>query len=248
MSTTALSIITAALTKLGVAAQGEIVSAENSSFMLGELNRMVDAWCARNLMLYAQVFSQYLLTVSHQPHTIGIPTGVPATEPDFACVVGRPVKIISASLVLTSSAPNADIPLEILDDDGWSAIGLKGLTSALPTMLYYSPDIPQGSIYLWPIPNAVNDIRLQIRSLISRFVDLATVYEFPFGYEDALVCSLAEITLVSYPCPERQGLIIQQARAARALIAAVNTHSPNISTEIGKSGRGWNFLTGGYRP
>ena len=365
MSTTALSIITAALRKLGVEAAGEIVSADNSQFMFGELNRMVDSWCARNLMLYSRGFQQFTLIVSHQPHTIGTviigaevapalvtpqwtlgagwayatppdslektagagtatPAGVtpivigvtykvvitvaalsvstatwtlggvagtPLTaagtftyyitavttaplvitpvaagllmtiygisikplsnNPDFACAVGRPVKIIHASLVLTAATPNVDIPLELLDDDGWADVRVKALASTLPTKLYYSPDFPNGSIYLWPIPITVNDLRLETRNMISRFADLTTDYDFPFGYEDALVCSLAEAAMVSYPRPEMEDLVRRQAQAARALIASVNAKSPNISTTIGASGgRGssWHFLTGGYRP
>jgi hypothetical protein len=247
MSVKALTIITAALRKLGVEAQGEAVSADNGQFMLGELNRMVNAWCARNLMLYSRGFSKYTLIVNHSPHTIG-PTG---TAPDFTCAVGRPVEIVSASLVLTSSTPNLDIPLRIRDDDWWASVTLKSLTSTLPTDLYYSPDFPKGSLYFWPVANSVNDVRLETRSLVSQFADLVTDYDLPFGYEDALVCSLAEIALVSYPRPETQGLIIEQARNARAVIASVNARSPNISTEIGGSGRrgsSWSFLTGGYRP
>lgn len=367
MSTNALSIMTAALRKLGVEAQGEIVSADNAQFMFGELNRMVDSWCARNLMLYSRSFAQYTLKTNHQPHTIGtiiigaelapalvapqwtlgvdwayllvpdrldkagagVTTATPAgvtpivagvtykvvitvtaiaggtasytlggvtgsslaaattytdyitalntnplvitpdagatlitiggvsikplsNNPDFACAVGRPVEIIPPPiLVLTSTTPNVDIPLELLDDDGWADVRVKALTSTLPTKLYYSPDFPNGSIYLWPIPLTVNGLRLQTRNLVSQFADLVTDYDFPFGYEDALVCSLAEIAMVSYPRPEMGGLIRQQAQTARALIASVNAKSPNISTCIGASGgRGsaWHFLTGGYKP
>lgn len=324
MSTNALSIITAALRKLGVEAQGEPVSADNAQFMLGELNRMVNAWCARNILLYSRGFNRYTLTVNHQPHTIGLGTlliltqviagasavyayssfvgqppfvgmsiivagfanplnnvtgvltavsgglsgtvemaittqvnethagtGKTAAVPDFPCAVGRPVEIIAASLVLTAATPNVDIPFELLDDDGWADVRVKALPSTLPTKLYYSPDFPNGSIYLWPIPLTVNDVRLETRNMVSQFADLTTDYDFPYGYEDALVCSLTEMALVSYPRPEMQTLIIQQAREARGLVASVNARSPNISTCIGASGgRGsaWHFLTGGYKP
>lgn len=320
MSVNALSIITDALIALGVQAQGEAVTAGDGQFMLRKLNAMVNAWCARSVLLYSSGFQRYTLTVNHQPHTIGLGTvliltqvtagasavyayssfagqapfvgmtiivtgfanplnnvtgvltavsgglsgtvemaittqvnqtmaalGKTAAVPDFACPVGRPVEIASASLILTTSTPNVDIPLRIRDKDWWARLSIKAQTSTLPTDLYYSPEFPNGSVYFWPIPTIANDIRLETRSLVSQFADMVTDYDFPFGYEDALVCSLAEAALVSYPRPETQGLIIQQARAARALIASVNTKSPSISTEIGGSGgRGWDIQTGGY--
>lgn len=362
MSVTALDIITSALRELGVEAQGELVSAENSQFMFGKLNQMVDAWSAQNRLLYSKGFSTYTIIPNHQPHTIGIiglgselapaliaplwtlgvdwayiagpdlldkagagvttatPAGVSpivagqtyrvtitviaiaggtasytlggaagdslaavgtytkdilaatnaqliitpdagatlltiggvsikqlTNNPDFFCSVGRPLEIISGALVLTSSTPNVEIPLEILDDDGWAAVGIKTLTSTLFTKLYYSPDFPNGSIYLWPIATAVNDLRIQTRSLVSRFADLTTAYDLPFGYEDALVMSLAEKSLAAYPRPEMAGLIAKMAQDARAVIGSVNTRSPNISTVIGGRDSSWHFLTGGYK-
>jgi hypothetical protein len=243
MSVNALSIITAALRKLGVEAQGETVSAENSTFMLGELNRMVDSWCAQGRLIYSVGFSTYVIIASHQPHTIG-PVGA-----DWTCTVGRPVEILKpATLVLTSSTPNIEIDLELLDDQGWGNVGIKTLTSSLPTKLYYSPDFPNGSVYLWPVPTTVNSVRLQTRNLISSFADLTTDYDLPFGYENALVCSLAETAMIAYPQPELQAVLVQQARDARAVISSVNTKSPNLSTVIGGRDTSWHFLTGGYRP
>jgi hypothetical protein len=166
--------------------------------------------------------------------------------PDFLCPVGRPVEIISATLILTSSTPNVEFPLELLDDDQWAGVQIKSLTSTLPGKLYYSPDFPNGSIYLHPIPTVANSLRLQTRSLVSRFADLATPYDFPFGYEDALVMSLAEKSLAAYPRPEVTPLIMQQARDARAVIGSANTKSPKLNTSFGRESS-WHFLTGGYK-
>ena len=248
MSVNALTIITAALRELGVEAQGETPSTDNTAFMFGKLNQMVDGWCAQNRLLYARGFAVYTIIPNHQPHTIGIA----ANAPDFTVTVGRPVEIISARLVLTSSTPNMDVPLELIDDDGWSQIGIKGMTSTLPAKLYYSPDFPNGSIYLWPIPTTVNNLRLETRNLVSSFVDLVTLYNLPYGYEDALIMSLAEKCLSAYPRPEMAAQITKQAREARAVIGSVNSRSPDISTDIGRSSRkaawNWSIFTGGYRP
>jgi len=241
MSVAATTIIENALREMGVEAAGESVSPENAQFMFSKLNRLVDQWRARNLSVYSDSFTEFTIIASHTPHTIGV------AGADWTCTVGRPSEIVTATLVLTSTTPNVDMNLPVRDDAWWSRNTIKGLTSTIPTDLYYSPDFPLGNVYLWPAPTTVNKVRLQLRNLLESFADLVTTYDLPFGYEEALTLSLAEAAAAAFAVSAtRTALLMKAGSNARSLIFARNTHSPNISTELGGQRRPWHWLTGGY--
>lgn len=234
-------LIKNALLELGAYSQGEVVSADDADFCGGKLNRVLDGWNARESFVYNVNFVQYLLTANLSPHTIG-PGG------NFV-VAQRPVKIVNANIVLTNSVPNVFTPLNIRDDDWWSGNRVRDLKSSLPTDLYYSPDWPKGSIYLWPVPNTAWKLDLETWNTLAQFVNLTDVLSMPPGYEDALTLTLAENLAVPFKTP-LDPLLIKNAQAARDRIQTLNSVAPRISTnDAGMPTRGnkktyFNYLTG----
>lgn len=236
-----LDILTDALFENGAyGIDSPVLSAEDSVLALRVLNRRLDAWAALKRYAYNVAFPEFTLTPNHQPHLIG-PNLV---APDFAAAQ-RPVRIEGANLVLNNVTPNVDLQLNIRDAAWWNSQTVKAIATTTPTDLYYSPDWPNGSLWLWPVPTFAYGLRLEVWGLISQFATIATVFSLPPAYKLAVVLTLAEDLCRPFGrvlTPELK----EAARDARAAIQSNNIKSPRIaSADYGASGssrgRGSNF-------
>jgi hypothetical protein len=315
---TALDLISDAILEAGIFAAGEPLAAEDTAFGLSKLNRLLDAWNAEKLNIFAIDFNQYVLVPSVSPLTIGqaaiitsaaitggvalyaaqntfklgqfvdiagclnavfnvsgafiiaaTPTNfqVVSSNPDvaaqaqttaksvftgnpiptFATATQRPVKILSASIIQNGvkvSRPN------IRDDDWWANNTVTQITSSVPTDLYYSPDFPNGQIFLWPIQSAPYILELETEVNLADIPDLTYPFFLPQGYRDAITYSLAESLCPSYDVPTAKVLMLAEAaRRGKALIQGMNSTSPRIVTRDsgipgGRGGGYFNWLNG----
>lgn len=244
---TALDVVAQAMQEINSLAQGEVPSNDDASYCLKKLNRMLDEWAAENRYVYSKVFTAYPLTPNLQPHTIG-PSGATFT------VSQRPVRIENANIILNSTNPTTRIPLNLRDDDWWSKVRVPGVTSTTPTDLYYSPDWPNGSIYLWPVPTAAYEVEIETWTLLSQLPALTTVVNLPPGYLNAIVCSLAERICSAFGA-QPAATLVMEAKNARVAIQGNNAQSPRAMTldagmpdkgsRKGGGGGGFNWITGG---
>lgn len=221
-------------------AQGEVLTPEDSKFLLSKLNDMLDEWAAREVYAYNVNFSLYNLTPNLSPHTIG-PQGATFN------VSQRPVRVEGATIVLTGTTPTTELPLSLRDDEWWKNQRVKNLTSTIPTDLYYSPDWPNGSLYFWPVPNFAYQVRLELWGLITGFGSINDTFSMPPGYRKALTLSLAQ----ELDGPRSADPMLANAAAkARKAVQGNNQVSPRIATQdFGMPSRtkhqsGFNYLTG----
>ena len=241
----ASELATSALTELNVVSQGQAASPGDAAWALEKLQRLIDRINARREMIYNVNFSQYTLQTDHTPTTIG-PGG------DFDVPL-RPVRLVSCQLVLTDNTPNVTIPMGVRDDDWWAANQIKGLTSTLPTDVYYSPDTPLGNLNFWPVPTAVNDVILETWVGITQAVGLATNIALPPAYWDYLVLALARDLTSSFG-PGAVEIVSGAAfqanyRDALKAMESNNETSHRLQSGVPKSGKpgvrpGFDFLTG----
>jgi len=217
-------IIIDALGEIGVLSTGEPLAAAEADIALRYLNRMIDQWAARMINAYNVSFTAYTLTPNHQPHLIG--PGLVA--PDFA-MAQRPVRIENAALILNNLAQPVDIPLNIRDDDWWANQRVKSIATSVPTDLYYSPDWPNGALWLWPIPTFPYGLRLETWGLISGFTSIADTVELPPGYREGVMLTLAEKLARPFGRTVSQDLRDDAARA-RAIFQTNNAKSPRCSS------------------
>jgi len=103
------TIIYAALQDLGVLAAGETPSAEDSTFALEALNRLVDQWAAERLMMYTITRKTWTITASDGEYTVG--------DGGDIDIDPRPVHIEEVRLIDTSPTPDAEYPLARLTPD-----------------------------------------------------------------------------------------------------------------------------------
>lgn len=246
VSATAREIMTSAMTEINANAQGETPTAGDAAWCLEKLQRLIDRFNARQEIIFNVNFTKFTLQANHAPHTIG-PTG------DFV-MAQRPIKLVAAALVLTSSGTGIDIPLNVRDDAWWAAQTIKSLTSTVPTDVYYSPDIPNGTLNIWPVPSAVNDIRLELWTGLTQALNLDTALAMPPAYWDFVVLTLARDISPSFGDSAIQ--IVQSPifqatfREARNAVTQNNMGSPRLVMDTPGAGEKsgtiptYNFLTG----
>lgn len=238
MAITGLTIVTDALLTLNVFGAGDPLPADDAAFVLGVMNATIDLWNADGVSSYGENFDRYTLVPNLSPHTIG-PTGT--------FVIGqRPEAIDGANVILGSGASAVRYGLDLIDDAADFAIPLPGMTSTLPRYLNYARDVPNGQIFLWPVPTAANTLELMTRTLLASLL-LTSVFQLPAGYQRALTLTVAEEIATAY---EKQVPVQVQRTAARAraTLWAANAVSPGITTRAGgmpgDDGGWFNYRTG----
>ena len=243
ITVSALDIINAAGMEIGALAGGEQFSNDDLTWVLQKLQRLIDRYNAREVMVYNVNFSVFTLNPPGNPlnpTTIG-----PGGNFD---VNQRPVSIESIGLILDNGTPGVELPLNRRDQDWWANNRIKGLTSTLPTDFYYSPDWPLGGIYFWPVPTASHQVRLQSRLVLSEYTGAGQRFTMPPAYWDLIVYELA-ISIA--PGFERtpSDILLALWRAAIKAVQVNNISSPRLASDSPSQSRGgsrpdFNFLDG----
>lgn len=196
---TVLDLITRAMRLLGAIELGVTPDADEEALGLAALNALTDSFALERLMMWAINRNLYDLVAGQQVYQIG-PDGPDWTAP-------RPAAITGAGLILGNADPTQTLerPLRILTDDEYRRIRIKGVTSTLPTQLYYDngfanadwtgKDAPavvgSANVFLWPAPTVINQVALYTPQQISQFTSGAQTIALPPGYARMLPYNLA---------------------------------------------------------
>lgn len=149
----------------------------------------------------------------------GVLAGSPVPTFPSPLMGQRPQRVEQATLVLTNVAPVVDVPINIRDSHWWMNVRVKDLQTDIPTDLWYDPDFPNGSIYLWPVPNYSYQIRLKIWGIVPKFPSLSRVFHLPPGYEKALKISLARDMVGAFQgtwTPQQESMWLRVTKAVQA--------------------------------
>jgi hypothetical protein len=175
---TALSLITKAMQKVGVLVKSESPSADESADGLDALNDMLSSWSNDSLLVYARVTESFTLAAGTSSYTIGSGATFNTT---------RPINIVQAHVRQTGS--NIDYPISPVSDEIYQGVALKTLQS-IPFMLNYTNGFPTGTINLYPTPNEAFTLYLTSEKELTQF-DLSTTVSLPPGWKRALIYNLA---------------------------------------------------------
>lgn len=202
----------------------ETMSAAQAQVGLRSLNRMMDGWQAKRLMVYA--VTEVVATISTASATIG-----PGMQ--FNCPT--PSAIERGSYFLQGSLTT---PLDVWTLEAYNNLTLKGM-SGLTDGVYL--DRAAGVVRFWPVPSAA-EFHLQVLARLPKFADLDTVYTLPDGYEEALFQSLRERLPSTFNLPMPADAP-RQAAAARRALKTRNADVPTLQIDV--SGGRFNILTNG---
>jgi hypothetical protein len=131
------------------------------------------------------------------------------------------------------------IPLRKVDDDDYSSIGIRGLTSTYPTVWYDDGDFPLRNIYFWPVPAQAWAVELWLWEPLDQSVDLDAELNLPPGYERYLRYKLAAEIAAEFG-KEVPPLVMQNLQEAENNIKRINQQTPLAHPSnhaIGASGR-----------
>lgn len=134
---TVRDLITATLRKLGVIASGETPSASELNDALEDLNLMLQSWV--DVPLRAVRKTSVSLTAGQASYSWGS-TGDETTS--------RPARILGA----TYKADDVETPLSLRGEVDYREIADKTVQGT-PRILFYNPTSPNGTVYLYPVPD-----------------------------------------------------------------------------------------------
>ena len=232
---TALDIIKRSMRLIHVLDADEEPSASESADALAAMNDMLDSWSTDRAYIFTIKEDSVTWPTATQSRTIGA-TG------NF--VTTRPTKI-GGSSYFTDANSNDYILEQLATKAAYSAIVAKSTSSTLPQYMYYEPSFPDGTLYIWPVPDTSLTIKLHSPEQLTQFTALTTPVSFPPGYKHAFTTSVAEEIApefgVAVP-PE----VAKSAFKSRTKIRRLNRVVPVSQVEVSafSQGRSFNIFTG----
>jgi hypothetical protein len=235
-----LEMLRSSFRLIGVLHEGQGPNADDIADSLVVLNSMLEAWSLERLNVFTVQPATVTLDAGQQVYQIG--TG----SPDFN--IPRPVRIESANVLTAATGGPFELPLEILNLQQWTGIGIKSTPSTLPTRLYYDNQFPWGNLYFWPTPSVdVQVILWMWQALQTGFTNTSVTLAFPPGYADAIRYNLACKLAPEWDRPIRPD-VLEMAVQSKAAIKRMNKPTLYLGTDAGLAPRGggaaWNWLTG----
>jgi hypothetical protein len=215
LSITARDIIRGALLELGVLASGEPLSADDQSDCIIKLNQMLGSWSTEELMVYGNVREVFPLTAGKQSYTMGSSITADFNTP-------RPIDIQNVRVQLVGSNPSNEVPLEMLNDDEWADLLVKGTPGSFPTKVHQQNAYPLEILDVWPIPGAGNNLVIYSAKALSAIANANTAIDLPPGYEHAIQMNLAVLL------GPRYGRAITPDLMTQAMDAKANVKRSNI--------------------
>lgn len=231
---TGTTLITDALTEIGVLAEGEAASAAMVDLGLARLNQLIDRWKTQNLAIPLIQRVTKALTNGTASYTIGTGGNID---------VERPELIQAAGIVDTTQSPQVEYPLgDVLTVDEYAKIPLKTLSTSWVERIYYEPTFPLGRIYVFPIPNVSTlTLALYLGVPIAVFDKSTTVTVKP-AVEAALLYNLALALCRPFGKPVTPDLMNDAAQSLgdmkRSNIRLVDLASDAADIWPGTNGRG----------
>jgi hypothetical protein len=237
-SMTAREMIRRSLLTLGAIGLGESVEAGQASDALISLNEMLDTWNLERLTVPYLTREEYTFTPGQQTYTYGSGGNFNGT---------RPYKIDMVSVLVTSSTPNIELPVEMLSDEEWRDQRVKDVSGTFPTQVQVEYEYPLIKLNFWPIPSVANKAVIYSWNQLANIASLDTVLSLPPGYQEAIRWNLAMKLCPFYGKPATQE-IVAESRDTRAKLKRSNVSNTLMKCDgavLRNDGYGtFNWLTG----
>lgn len=239
MAITVTDAIADAMSDLGILAAGETPASDDIVAGLRSLNRLVDQWAAERLLIYTQTRTTWTIVSNTATYTVGSGGDVN---------VARPVHQNHVRYYDSAFTPLIERELSPLTDDAWALLKAKGQINNIPTLYYYNPTYPFGTLTLWPIPQSTSLIGVfYAPEAVAQFSDPSTQLVLPPGYWRMIVKNLA-VELASSYGKEAGPTVQQAADESMAVVMRANRHISDLSfppdSLVPSSRKFYNIFTG----
>ena len=205
MTTSAGDQINGALRLIGQLAEGETPSAATSADALTAMNQMLDSWSSERLSVFSTQDQTFTWTQGLRSQTLG-PTG------DF--VGNRPVLLDDATYFRDPSN-NISFGIKIINQQQYDGIAVKTVTSTYPQVLWINMDMPNVSMYIYPVPTKALEWHFISVTELTEPATLATTLVVPPGYLRAFRFNLAAEIAAEFgvePPPQVQRIAMSSKR------------------------------------
>jgi hypothetical protein len=230
----AIDLISSAARLAGILASGEALQGNESSDCLLILQQMIDEWQTDRLKIFTENINTFPFTLGQQTYTLG-------TGGNFN--MARPAKIHRMGCqILSNPTQPSEVPITLLDVDGWANVRVKNITGSYPLFCY--PDYSfvgnpaLMTLYFWVIPGLTSNVVIYSWQPLTTFPDLATTdLIFPPGYAQALRYNLAVLLSPEFDT-QLKPEVAAIAAASLAALKDINLPAPILRCDPGLSGTG----------
>lgn len=223
---TALSLIESAMSKIGMLAAGETVSAEDAAVGILRLNALMDSLENEGFFAYATADTIFTLPANTTSRTIG---------PAMQIALTRPVKLLSGSFCRIGVN---DYPLDPISEPEYNAISLKSsVGSVSPCVAFYDGGTPTGNVYFWPVAATSVEVHLITPTASTQATDTTTSFVLPPGYQRYIEFALAIDLAPDFNTTPNPAIIGAAANAKRQ-IKRTNARTPQLTLDRLSSGYG----------
>lgn len=223
---TCRDLLTTALRRIGVVAQGITPQAETLAQALVAFNSFVDALAANRLMLYGEQRTTWVIVPGQQDYLVGPGQDIDRQRPVFLEQLGN----VSPLRFIDTNNDNNELPLTLLTDQQWRAISLKGMPCSLPSNAYYNPTYPYGTVSLWQVPTSSSLLGVMYAPTAMNEFAYDDLITLPPGYRRFLITNLA-IELCAEFEREPPRTLPELAQQAKADVERSNIRLMDMSTD-----------------
>ncbi len=247
LTTTAATIIKAALRRINSYQSGEQLAAPDANDCLEALNDLLDSWSTDHAFVYASPETIVQFTANKYQYSIG-PGGDFQIDAATGMGIDRPLRITSAYTRFSG--------LDFIMDVDWTeetynAFLLKNQPAPWPLGLWYNPTYPLGLLNFYPSPSDGGELHLFTDQIFTQFLSLTQVVNLPRGYNRALKWALAKELCAEYGYPLSKEIEVN-GNEAIAMVKSLNQVPVRLSEiderlpQGNRADASW-ILTGGFR-
>jgi hypothetical protein len=205
---------------LGVIPAGASPTSDESADALISMVDMIDEWQLEPLMIYAIRDEAITLVSSQNSYDLG---------PSGDLVTTRPVRITAAYVLVSGNS----YPVKIIDTpEEYAAITSKTSESDWPTHVYYKPDMPDGTLYVYPeATDTAAVLHVLTNTPLTVYTSLSDTISLPPGYRKAIASNLALELAPEYET-QPSAEVVKMARESKANIKRANARPIKAFTEL----------------
>lgn len=232
----AIDLISSSARLAGILASGDTLTGNAPADCLLILQQMLDTWQADGLKIFSENINTFPFVLGQQAYTLG--TGGQFNMP-------RPTKIQRMGVqILSNPTQPSEIPITLLDFDGWANVRVKNISGSYPLFCY--PDYgfvgnpPVMTLNFWIIPGLACNCVIYSWQPLSTWPDLATTdVIFPPAYMQALRYNLAILLAPEFRV-QIDPVVAQVAANSLAALKDVNLPQPVLRCDPGLTAQpGW---------
>lgn len=230
--TTPLEIIQLSMKDAGLLGVGETPQAEDVNDAFMKLNWMISEWSQQKWLVYHLVTKEIPATGS-RTYSIG-----PGEEIDFG---SRPAKLYNAIYrQQPAGGTPVDYPMTVIAArEDYELIAAKFVTGP-PRAAFLDTGWPNGTIYIWPIPQAGQyTLIFTFMMELTGFSSLTETISLPPIYESAMNWNLAMRLTPMSGDDKINAIVMAEAKKTLALIRNTNAQVRRLRMPAGLPRRGY---------